>query len=196
MPYANQAPFLILADLGAYLRRDLADDDQLAIIACDSASHQLREAAGLVLYPPVTETILVDSAGTDILLLPELPVTDVLLVSASDVPLDADTDYFVSTDLGALVKRHGRWIAGRGVYEVTYTHGWEEVPNALRVIALTLAARIYDQGLVQQETVGGSSVTYAAGESLGFSKRELDVIAKFRPGRKPNVYQTVAGSGS
>lgn len=182
MAYANDDPFLTADDLTAYLKLPVAlDPDDLGVrIALDAACSTIRETVDQLLDYVQDETILVDSNGTDTILLPELPVREVTDVSVAGVTLTEGTDYFVDFKQGALVTkgRGRRWLPGRGVVEVTYSHGWDSIPNAARIIALTLAARIYDQGLVRQESVGGVQVIYAASESLGLSEREKSLLVK------------------
>lgn len=177
------SPFISRVDLGDYLGRDLTDDAR-ALQAIDSACDMIRSATGQRIDRVENETILLDGNGTDTILLPELPVVSVSSVLVADQPYT----WWVLTSEGVLRTKNGRWwLPGRGIVAVTYTHGYDEVPADLRMLALTLAARIYEQQLVKQESVGGYTATYSAEESLGFSKRERDIIAKYSPGRKPGV---------
>lgn len=186
MPYEGLYPYIDRSDLGAYLRRDLTDDD-LALIAIDSACTMIRNLASQRLDLVEDETILTNGEGTDVILLPELPIVSVSSVERDDVEVDSD-DYLVAGKSGRLVKKSGVWRSGKGNYSVTYTHGFSEIPSDLRVVTLQLAARIYDQGLAKAEQVGNYQITYAAPEPMGLSPRELSIVAKYRPMRSTDSY--------
>lgn len=171
-------PFISRGDLGNYLRRDLSTD-AAALIAIDAASQMVRSATEQVLTAVADDEITVDGEGRDVILLPELPVTEVSSFVYDEDEI-AEDDYWVDLARGAIYSRNGNWLRGRGLYTIIYSHGFEEVPTDLRILALTLAARIYDQQLVKQESVGGYQAIYGAEESLGFSRREKDIIAKYK----------------
>lgn len=196
MPYEGLDPFITEDDLSAYIGRDVTEDD-MATIAVEAACTLLRNSAGQQLDLQEDEEVLVDGSGTDTILLPELPVVDVSEVSyVSVVPdtlieLEAETDYLVDRRNGALVRRSSTtfWSEGRGKYKVTYSHGFETIPADLRALALTVAARLYEQGVIKQETVGGYSATFAANDPVGLTRNELNLIAKYRPARSAATYE-------
>lgn len=177
-------PFVSAADLEDY--RKTAVDPDLAAIALDSACQLVRDQLGQVVDAVVDETVFLDSPGTDTLLLPQLPVTAVASLKLAGVVLVAGTDYLVDKELGVLrTKQLGyRFLPGRQIYEVKYSHGWTTVPASVRIIALTVAARIYDQGIVRQESVGGYQAVYSVAESATLTDKEINVLAKHDPGRK------------
>lgn len=197
-------PFITTADLGAYLRRDVTGD-LMAELAVGSACETLRDMIGQDLDGKVDDVVTLDGSGTDALLLPQLPVAEVAavyLLTAGDPILVPAANYYLGDD-GVLYMRRGlRWLPGRGLYQVIYSHGWNTqaesggsgsglnvsdlpaLPRTLRILATTWAARIYDQGLVSQESVGGYQVIYSAESSLSLTKGELALVAKYRPGRR------------
>ncbi|MFJ4794021.1 hypothetical protein [Kitasatospora purpeofusca] len=72
--------------------------------------------------------------------------------------------------------------AGTGLVEVTYEHGYTEVPGDVRAVVLTAAARVLNNPSdLRQETAGGVSVTYAA-ETIGasLSPADRDLLARYR----------------
>ena len=178
-------PFISGEDLDTY-RRETGDPD-MNVIAIDAACDIVREHVSQAVDPVADDQVALDSEGTDTILLPELPVVSVAsVVGPGGVPLGLGTDYVVDKEMGAIrTKRRGRrFLAGRQAYVVTYTHGWTEVPASVRAVALTLAARIYDQGIVQEEGVGGYTVRYAGEGSIGLTPGEARVLAKHDPGRR------------
>lgn len=177
-------PFLSAADLTAYRKGPVEDD--LAAIALDSACQIVRDHVSQAVDAVVDDTVVLDSEGTDTLLLPELPVTAVTSVAGPlAAPLNEGTDYFVDLEAGALRTRRGlHFLPGRALYTVVYSHGWTTVPSSVRVVALNLAARIYDQQLVRQESVGGYQAVYAAEEAITLTRGERAILAKHDPGRR------------
>lgn len=192
MPYEGLDPFITEAELTTYLGRNVTAED-LATLAVGAASDLIRNAVGARLDNVEDDIILVDGSGTDTILLPELPVTEVTEVNyvtpdTDPELLDPAEDYLVDLRNGALVTRGGTWLEARGNYEVTYSHGYTDIPADLRVLALTVAARIYDQGIVKQESVGGYSATFSSPESMALTARELNLVAKYRPVRSAPSY--------
>lgn len=182
-------PFISQIDLETYLGAAL-DDDRSAI-AVDSACQILRDAAGQQIDFVADDVVLLDSDGGDTLLLPELPVVSISSVTGpGGFALVDGIDYVFDKETSALVTkaRGARFLRGRQVYAVTYSHGFVTVadtpagavayPSSLRALALTLAARIYDQQLASSESVGGSSITYSVPEALSLSPQEQEILRK------------------
>jgi hypothetical protein len=192
-------PFVTTEQLAAYFHGSYGDltGDLLAELAIGSACDTLRSMCGQVFDAVADDVVTIPSAGTEALLLPELPAVGVSSVKLDGVEVSADA-YYVDLHDGILYRTDGRrWTRGQGAYEVTYSHGYtspaesgsgedvfSDVPLDLVGLALTMAARIYDQGLVSQESTGGYQVIYSAPEALGLSKREMDVVKKHSPGRR------------
>ncbi len=147
------------------LRLFLEVDD--AVLPDDRADLILTVVSGLVrdeahqLFDQVeTDEVDLDGTGTDVLLLPELPVAAVASVLEDGSALVDGTDYDWSTN-GVLRRLNGQWIRRARYYTVTYTHGYAAPPDGLKGIVLRVAARIVDnpEGLVQ-EAIGGYSAGY------------------------------------
>ncbi len=185
-------PFVSTDDLGDFLRRELTGD-LMAEMAVGSACETLRDMIGQDLVGVVDDAVTLDGPGTDALLLPQTPVHEVASVLQDGEEVDSETYYLNKVD-GALYRKVGTWRRGRGRFEVTYTHGWNAysasgsgglaslppLPRTLHILAVTLAARIYDQGLVKNEKVGTYSVIYSAESALSMTKGEIDIVAKYR----------------
>ncbi len=203
MAHETLEPFISIDDLAAYLRRDLTAD-VLAEMAIGSACETLRDMIGQDLAGVIDDIVIMDGTGTDTLLLPQVPVHDVTSVKLNGRVIP-DTTYYLDKRDGALYRKSTfwpsfgglfsmLWLQGRGVYEVTYSHGWNAadasgsggvadlppIPRTLKILATTMAARIYDQGLVSQENVGTYRVIYSAESSLSLTKGEMAIIAKYR----------------
>lgn len=186
-------PFISSTDLAEYTGYVL--DPDKALIAVDSACDMLRSLAEQTWEYKEDDVVLLDSDGTDSLFLPELPVYE---VSSVEGPGGIAASHFVDLEYGIIKTQYPyqRFLRGRGIYEVTYTHGYvsqivggmppnvEKFPSDLRVLALVLAMRIYDQQIVQQESVGGAQYIYSSKDALGLSDREMDVLQKYMTGRR------------
>lgn len=179
-------------DLAAYLRLDLTDDD-LGVIAVDAACEVIRGYTGQVLNKVTDDEISLDGTGTDALLLPQLPVTSVTTVVEDDTELVVDTDYVLGSG-GVLYRLFSgiqasvsNWCMGRQNVDVTYTHGYDlagsGVPSDIRIVAVQIAARIYDTGQVNRETIGSYNVEYVQG-GAGLTAYEKNVCDKYRVRRR------------
>jgi len=176
-------PFITVEQLGGYLRQTLSEDDELIILALDAACQVCRDVAEQDFEFVADEDIKINGTGTNILLLPQLPVTDVAQVLDSNGNV-VDTDDYVWTEDGELLKSSclTTWWEGNQNFTVTYSHGYEEVPSSVQLVACALAARIYDQGIVSQETIGGYVILYGQSEG-GLTKLERAILERHRPGR-------------
>lgn len=195
-------PFISRGDLAAALHRPEGslDDDDLALIATDAACGHLRKLTGQTFNE--NETVVnLDGSGTRSLLLPQTPVDEISSVLIDGEAIDPG-DYIV-TDAGVLRRTFldGRvaprwsagWARGQMNVEVTYSHGFGEVPSDLRMLALTIAARIYEQNVARQETVAGSTTTYSVDAALDLTRTEKLIVRRYSKQKAPAV-STEAGS--
>jgi hypothetical protein len=191
-------PFINIDDLYAYLRLPalgVNETDDLSTIALDSACYTIRGFLHQTINLVTDDTIAIDADGSARIMLPEAPVVSVSSVGTLSTYTDFTvtaydtTQYLVDYDKGAIEFR-GAYFPNRvGAVQVTYTHGWEVIPTDIRIVALTLAARIYDQGLAKAETIGNTRLVYSHDESLGLSPREKDMLVKYRRSGVPNHYR-------
>lgn len=206
MNQTDAPPFITTTQLGAFLRQDLTGD-LLAEMAVDIACQEIRDACGQVLSAVVDDVAVLDGPGTDALILPEQPVTGVASVllnttGSGDQVEILPTSYVVNLRRGAVYVRGtmGSWLRGRGLYTVTYSHGygnplasgsgddptpgsgdadWPTFPKTLVKLAILVAARFIQQGIVKAEAVNGVTVTYSSDDTT-LTPGELDIIAKYR----------------
>lgn len=161
------------ADLGAYLRRDLSADD-LALIAINAASQIVRTRTRQTLSLVEDETFIYGIRSTPAdLLLPELPVVEIDEVRVDD---EVELEWEVSEN--GILHLSGATYAS--TVEVDYSHGYETVPDDLRLVALTVAARIYEQGTARQESTGSSSITFSVAASTDLSSGEKAICDSYR----------------
>lgn len=177
------APIVSRTDLSNYLYDGNVnlDDNDMALAAVDAASDACRTTTGQVINYVSDDVIVRDGTGTDVLVLPQRPVDSVDSILDYDGNEIDSTDW-VLTDIGTLVRPGGVWTKGRQNFTITYSHGWEDadIPRDLRMVALSMAGRIFMQGPLVFESIGKRQVRYA-GPAMDFSKTELAILRKYKP---------------
>lgn len=121
------------------------------------ASAWIRAYCGWHIFPSQQDTITIDTFGGQLLLLPTLYMT-----ALGEVVLTADASTVDSTTLswsqsGALAYRptlvenafgvtasipQPCWPIGLRTIQVTFTHGYDEVPDAIKAVAVGVAKRL------------------------------------------------------
>lgn len=168
------ADFCTVQDVAELLQIEITDVDKVA-----SCQRAVSEASAAIrnYCRQYIELVEDDEYTFDVrparwnLLLPELPVVEVSDVVEDDEGLVVEDDY----ELGAhgQVWRVGRrWAAGNQIVTVTYTHGYETIPDDIIVVATRAAARAYQAGLraadsdgvpgIASKALGDFSVSYAS----------------------------------
>lgn len=187
-------PFISPTDLVNYLGRGTATDPGM-VIAVDAACDTVRGEAEQD-FNAATRTFVLDGTGTDVLLLPQSPVSaaGTVLVNGAAV-----SDYVVgqpnrlirkitvglTPDWWTMPYYPGRvWPVGRQNIQVTADVGYTEIdlPRDVRMVALSLASRLVVQGPALEETVGNVRVKYAApaGELTTGERR---ILRKYKQSR-------------
>lgn len=140
--------FATIAQLSAYLRFSIDPSDPFAQLALDAATQAIRKYTNQHLSYVADETVTLDGSGSDTMLLPEVPVTNVSQVIV-DVDLDTPkilldnshgsmSEYDFVNEAGLLVRRRGQyilyqsntaamwgmWPERRKSVQVTYSHGY------------------------------------------------------------------------
>ena len=183
MPYSDD-PFISVADLTAYLGREMSADPG-AIIAVDAACDICRGAAEQR-FNQATTTFVLDGTGTDAMLLPELPATAAGTVTVNGGTV---TDYVLNGN-GILYRGTAGpdprivWPAGRQNIHVTVDHGYApaDLPRDVRMVALAVASRLVTQGPMLEESIGDVRVKYAAA-STDLTTGEQMILRRYRRSR-------------
>lgn len=154
----------------------LAADSPILLLALDRASERFRQAVGHPVHLVTDDVILVDGNGSDTLVLPAAPATEISV----KVDGTAVTDYSASLRAGIL-RRAARWPDGLGNIEVTYTHGYADIPGGIRDAVLEQAAlsATVPAG-IQSEAAGGMSVTWGQTATTGVTQKWSDAVAAYR----------------
>lgn len=144
----------------------------------DRAASAIRAACGWHIAPVVTETIIVNSDGSQDLLLPSLRVVDVTAVriwNESTKTLESVQDWSLRTGwaAGGILHRDGCWPRGYRVIEVDLVHGFDQCPpELLQVLANSVNRQVV------QESLAGHSVTFASTSGALFG--EADALVPYR----------------
>ncbi|HUW11797.1 MAG TPA: hypothetical protein VM537_18875 [Anaerolineae bacterium] len=121
--------------------------------ACDEATAIIQGYCHQALEPVEDDEITVDCYGGTRIFLRELPVVEVSEVVEDGETLDEDDDYKLG-EHGILHRIGGYWPRGIQIVTVTYTHGWDPIPDDLVAIATRMGARAYQAGLKVEELGG------------------------------------------
>lgn len=132
------------------------------------------------------------------LLLPELPVVELSSVVEDGETLTEGDDYELG-NYGQLWRVGSRWAAGNQIVVVTYTHGYETIPDDVVDVCTRAASRIYQAGLkaedsdgvpgIASKALGDFSVSFGTEGSEGVMGAsaarplllsEKDLLAKYR----------------
>lgn len=170
---------------------DLNNFSQLAIDPADtSAAFLLKVASGMVrryLQQDVTATVgdmeYCDPVAGGVLL-SQLPVSAVTKVETS---LDGVTwtvadpaTYVVSRRLGIVSALSGSWPSRPESWRVTYSHGFDDVPDEIKGVVCSVAARFYSTPSgIDMERTGQRQVKYNL-ETAGLNAMERLILDGFR----------------
>lgn len=148
----------------------------------DRIADRIRRLCGWHIAPEITQTVLLDSQGQDVLPLPTLRLVSVTAVR-----------YWTGSEMAALdgwdmqtgwsaesctIHKPGGFPRGRRAIEVTMIHGYPELPATI----LDALVDITGHGRIVQESLGSRSVTFSdAAPRWG----ALSVLDRYRLGPRP-----------
>src|SRR4051812_33928489 len=129
---------------------------------------QIQSYCGWHVAPSEDETRTFDGSGSGVLILPTLCLTDVASVTENGELLDATTAYTWSQS-GVLRRTGCRWTGNLRAIEVSYSHGFDEMPTALQSVINELSGMIQRGlgGLLTSKTVGPFSESYGDATTTG-----------------------------
>lgn len=134
------------------------------------------------------EEITLDCAGGRRIFLPELPVVEVSEVVEDGETLTegSDEDYQLGQH-GILYRVGANWADGIQIVTVTYTHGYDEIPDDIASVCTRAASRAYQAGLrasemdgvpgIVSKSLGDYSVSFGAEGGGGVSEGVLGASA-------------------
>lgn len=147
----------------------------------DAALAAVRRYCGWHVFPERAETILVDGPGGDLLHVPSLRVVDVESVRERSGD-DWQTVEVSWSAAGMLRKRSGRFTGEfRGV-EVTLTHGFDQAPDVVKIVADVAFRELSNPHRRTSLRVGERQESFGltAGSGGGLFGTELGVLDQYR----------------
>lgn len=177
------ADFCTQADVEAFLQVTVPAAKVASVNrAIAEATEAIRNYCHQYIERVTGETITLDCTGGTRLFLPELPVISVASVEEDGEALVAGADEDYQLGQHGILHRVGQeWESGIQIVEVTYTHGYDPIPDDVVAVCTRAAARAYQAGMksaemaavpgVQAKSLGDFSVQFggeggAAGESV------------------------------
>lgn len=154
------AQFATAAELGTRLGVTLTGPEQArAASLLELASGLIQRAARQAIEQVVNDTLIVRASAEPTIRLPERPVSAVVALTLDGTQLGED-DWRLDGD--ELTYRAGwGWPLGSAV-AVTYDHGYEAIPDAIRAVCLEAVVRVWvNPGSVMTERYGSEAVAYA-----------------------------------
>jgi len=166
-----------VAELETFLDRTLMDTDP-AELALEIASSAVADYLNQTLMLVEDDEAIIDGNGTELLMLPQVPVTEITKIEIDGTEIDSD---YYSYNAKGMVKLKGKkFPKSLANVTVTYSHGYTNIPYAIRGVVLSIAARILDTNpAVKQESIGGYSVSYS-NSSAGLLAIEQDALSAYR----------------
>lgn len=174
---------------------DLQDFMQQAVDA-DTAALLLDMATGVIQaytrqhleYIHNDSVVLVPDEGR--IVLPERPVIDVTSVAglpSGGWTLIRDTllpgpVYSYMWELDDIITGNVTWTPmSMPTIAVTYSHGFQQVPNDLRGLCLSVAARLYvNPSAIESETIGNSATRYSQKGGMDLTDVEKRLADRYR----------------
>lgn len=181
--------FATLPDLEAFLGEDFdparADLGELAL---DLATAGIRTFTGQHIEAVADDSVTLDGNDRSVLFLPELPVTDVASVTVDGTVLAfvAGQYDYTWTEGGVVTRRWGTWGSTPRSIVVVYSHGYATVPDDIRSVCLSVAARGMSNPLgLRSESVGSYSYSVAVPATgvptgLSLNDAEQDMLRSYR----------------
>jgi len=158
--------FCGVQDVAEFLQLDIQDLDAIAscLRAISGATAAIRNYCHQYIEKVEDDTWTFDvrPARWNVML-PELPVIEVTSVVEDDETLTADDDYQLG-QYGQLWRVGQRWKEGTQIVTVTYTHGYETIPDDIVDVCTRAASRAYQAGLRSADADGIPGV---ASKALG-----------------------------
>lgn len=159
------ANFASIADIEAFLQVEISTVVQMASAnrALTEATVAIRNYCRQYIEAVADDEVTLDGPGGSRLFLPELPVTGVGEVVEDGETLTVDDDYQLGQH-GILHRIGQNWADGWQIITVTYSHGYDTIPDDVAAVCTRAAARAYQAGLRAAEV---EAVMGVASKSLG-----------------------------
>lgn len=195
VPGDSAAMFASISELGEYLGQDLEESDPRALAILKAASAAVQAWTGQTISKVTDDTVVLTGSWSGVLALPQLPVVGVASASVNtggsiyevpDFQLRPDGHLLFGAALEALWgpdpddAEGGRaWGGPNSGVTVTYTHGFDPIPEDVKAATLFIACRIWDRPDAPAQATGyaAAGATVAAD---GLTTLEQRLLRKYR----------------
>lgn len=186
--------FATIDDVGVYMNRSLSTGEaaQAQMLLNIATSNIQQETHQTVTLVEDDVAVLRGSFGS-VLTLPERPVVDITAVEIDGTALTASTGYtwdgkqklyrgtwsFNGGSWLRLGSPYLDWGGNQAQVEVTYSHGFSAIPDAVKGVCLAMVARGMSSpgGGVKSETLGPYSVAYDS-DAMAVNPAERRILRK------------------
>lgn len=167
--------FCSIDDINTFLGTNILPNDPQATLAIAEATAVIQNYCNQKIERVSNDPIFLDGTGSTKLFLPELPVNEIASVEVDGTLLDPA--YYALAENGVLWRKYGVWTPGARNIKITYTHGYENIPEEIRGVCYRSAARLYQARLkatkvdfvgdVKSVSVGDYSISFGGGDGAG-----------------------------
>ncbi|MFE2497088.1 mobile element protein [Streptomyces scopuliridis] len=169
------------ADLAAWL--PVGEDDPKLLAALKASSRRFRGAVRHPVTLTAGDVVTLDGTGRESVLLPAAPVTAVASLLLDGEVLAVAVDFSWSAD-GFLRRLGYCWPDRLRCIEVTYSHGYAQIPEDIQEVVVDQARAMYRvQPGVQTIQAGGESITYGVQAAAGVTAQWSAVVEKYQLNR-------------
>ncbi|MFE7566209.1 mobile element protein [Streptomyces sp. NPDC057539] len=169
------------ADLAAWL--PVGEDDPKLLAALKAASRRFRGAVRHPVTFTAGDVVTLDGTGQESVLLPAAPVTAVASLLLDGEALTEGVDFTWSAD-GFLRRTSRCWPDRLRCIEVSYSHGWDPVPEDIQEVVVDQARAMFRvQPGVQTIQAGGESITYGAQAAVGVTAQWSAAVERYQLNR-------------
>ncbi|PHP52590.1 hypothetical protein [Actinomyces ruminis] len=174
--------------LANYTAGAITASDPRAKTLLEAASEAARRYCGWHIAPVITETLVLDGSGSDII---ELPTMRVKTIDALTERLPGPAarvhewtpDELTNLEwsrLGTLRRRHGIWTDRYQGITITLSHGYDTAPDVAQTVCQIAAMALASPTGATHEQAGGVSISYgttASGVAGGLTLLDRDRLA-------------------
>lgn len=163
-------------DLAVLVRK--SNTDPKIRLALRRASGRFRDAVGYPVSKTEDDILVRLGDGTDSLFLKGAPVHAVSVsIGGTVIPPE---NYAIDAEAGILYGLTGNWPT-RVPITITYTHGYETIPDGIVDAVLEHATTIcMAMAHVQQETAGTNNASYMVAATVGTTQKWVDTVLTYR----------------
>lgn len=160
------AALITLSDYKSYKKITKTDSDEELTGIISSVSSLIKTYCGhsFIDYytTPAVEYFNIKQSQHAILL-NEWPVKNVTSVEYRDkydasYQVVSPAEYFVDTSIDTLFKHDGYWQEGFGAVKVTYTAGYQNTPDDVKIAALDLVHHYFKEEYKERKSLGAASI--------------------------------------